>query len=269
MHLHPCEVQRIAWKPDAVLFVMQCSRVKSLLLWGCCLSRRDVLTRSRITTWLPRRISVWSVEKQILTSGLTHLFALKLIYIEGLLRTCSACLISSTEPIKQTNLLDKWQFVLNFRRSFVLFKYKCLILWCHQITADVINMHLCLILKEKYCAAWVQTAFSHRDEGPQLPWHPAAVHQLPRCLQCTRQLPETAAGWRVFCPSGLRGGSSDLWGLWSTESTLGGSGSAHCRGRTPQTTARGAAGFNQEFPEFEWRRGGDGGSAAASGQFGN
>lgn len=196
-------------------------------------------------------------------------FALKLIYIEGLLRTCSACLISSTEPIKQTNLLDKWQFVLNFRRSFVLFKYKCLILWCHQITADVINMHLCLILKEKYCAAWVQTAFSHRDEGPQLPWHPAAVHQLPRCLQCTRQLPETAAGWRVFCPSGLRGGSSDLWGLWSTESTLGGSGSAHCRGRTPQTTARGAAGFNQEFPEFEWRRGGDGGSAAASGQFGD
>lgn len=96
---------------------------------------------------------MWSVEKQILTSGLTHLFALKLIYIEGLLRTCSACLISSTEPIKQTNLFDKWQFVLNFRRSFVLFKYKCLILWCHQITADVINMHLCLILKEKYCAA--------------------------------------------------------------------------------------------------------------------
>lgn len=50
---------------------------------------------------------MWSVEKQILTSGLTHLFALKLIYIEGLLRTCSACLISSTEPIKQTNLLDE------------------------------------------------------------------------------------------------------------------------------------------------------------------
>lgn len=144
-----------------------------------------------------------------------------------------------------------------------------LFLWCHQITADVINMHLCLILKEKYCAAWVQTAFSHRDEGPQLPWHPAALHQLPRCLQCTRQLPETAAGWRVFCPSGLRGGSSDLWGLWSTESTLGGSGSAHCWGRTPWTTARGAAGFNQEFLEFEWRRGGDGGGAAASSQFGD
>lgn len=106
MHLHPCKVQRIAWKPDAVLFVMQCSRVKSLLLWGCCLSRRDVLTRSRITTWLPRRISVWSVEKQILTSGLTHLFTLQLIYIESLLRTCSACLISSTEPIKQICLTN-------------------------------------------------------------------------------------------------------------------------------------------------------------------
>lgn len=132
-----------------------------------------------------------------------------------------------------------------------------------------LNTSSILVPQEKHCAARVQAAFPHRDEGPQLSRHPAALHQLPRRLQRARRLPEAAAGRRVRCPSGLRGGSSPAGRFRPTPGAFSSPGSAHSWRRPARAAATGAAGADTELPQHEWGGEVDGWVAAAGCWFGD